>query len=62
MVKPPTLDFSSDHDVTFFFNIYLLLRDRVCAGKGKRERKTQNLKQVPGSGLSAQSLMWDLKS
>ena len=27
----------------------------------ERERETQNLKQVPGSELSAQSLMWGLK-
>ena len=27
-------------------------------GRGKRERETQNLKQAPGSELSAQSLMW----
>ena len=43
----------------FFFNLYLLLReretDRVRAGKGQREREMQNLKQAPGSELSAQS-------
>ena len=40
-------------------------RDRVQAGEGQREteterereRETQNLKQAPGSELSAQSLM-----
>ena len=26
-------------------------------GEGKKERETQNLKQAPGSELSAQSLM-----
>ena len=30
-------------------------RDRVWAGEGQRERETQNLKQSPGSELSAQS-------
>ena len=30
-------------------------------GRG-RERETQNLKQAPGSELSAQSLMWGLNS
>ena len=30
-------------------------RDRARAGEGQRERETQNLKQVPGSKLSAQS-------
>ena len=32
-------------------------RDRVQAGEEQRERETQNLKQAPGSELSAQSLM-----
>ena len=27
-------------------------------GRGQRERETQNLKQAPGSELSAQSTMW----
>ena len=31
------------------------MRDRTPAGEGQRERETQNLKQVPGSELSAQS-------
>ena len=30
-------------------------RDRVQVGEGQREGKTQNLKQIPGSELSAQS-------
>ena len=30
-------------------------RDRAWAGEGQRERETQNLKQAPGSELSAQS-------
>ena len=30
-------------------------RDRMLVGKGQRERETQNLKQAPGSKLSAQS-------
>ena len=30
-------------------------RDRAQAGEEQRERETQNLKQAPGSELSAQS-------
>ena len=30
-------------------------RDRVQVGEGQRERETQNLKEVPGSELSAPS-------
>ena len=29
-------------------------RDRAQVGEGQRERETQNLKQAPGSELSAQ--------
>ena len=44
--------------------MYLLLRDRdrAWAGEGQRERETQNVKQAPGSELSAQSPMWGLNS
>ena len=39
------------------FNIYSLLRDRerqsMSRGGEERERETQNLKQAPGSELSA---------
>ena len=40
-----------------FFYVYLFLRKkkRAQAGKGQRERKTQNLKQALSSELSAQS-------
>ena len=41
----------------FFFNVYLFLRQRERQheqGRG-RERETQNVKQAPGSELSAQS-------
>ena len=31
-------------------------------GKGQREREAENLKQVPGSELSAQSPTWGAKS
>ena len=43
----------------FFFNIYLLLRQRETEHEqgSIRERETQNLKQAPGSELSAQSPM-----
>ena len=36
-------------------------RERVLVGRG-RERKRQNLKQAPGSELSAQGLTWGLNS
>ena len=35
--------------------MFIFERDRVQAGQGQRERETQNLKQAPGSELSAQS-------
>ena len=48
------------------FNVYLFLReresDRAREGKGQRERETQNLKQAPGSELSAESPMWGSNS
>ena len=44
-----------------FLNIYLFLRNRerhsMSRVAGERERETQNLKQAPGSELSAQSPM-----
>ena len=33
-------------------------REREQTGEGQREGETQNLKQAPGSELSAQSLAW----
>ena len=42
--------------------IYFRERDRVETGEGQREREIQNLKQAPGSKLSAQSLMWGSNS
>ena len=47
-------------DVSFFFFFFLTFifeteRDRALTGEGQRERETQNLKQTPGSELSAQS-------
>ena len=48
-----------------FFNVCLFLRDRVrqtMSGEGRRERETQNLKQAPGSELSAQRLWPEPKS
>ena len=46
--------------IYFYFYIYLFLRDRVLAGEGQRQRETQNVKQAPGSELSAQSPMQGL--
>ena len=37
-------------------------RDREQVGKRQRERETQNLKQAPGSELSAQSPTWGSNS
>ena len=45
----------------YFLNFYFFLtererdRDRAWVGEGQRKRETQNLKQAPGSKLSAQS-------
>ena len=39
-----------------FIIFFVTERDRAQVGEGQRERETQNLKQVPGSKLSAQSL------
>ena len=47
--------------ILFFANVYLFLgqRETVCdAGKGHRQRETQNLKQFPGSELSTQRPTW----
>ena len=50
--------FLSACSITFFFNIYLFLKnrdsDRAQAEEGQREKETQNPKQVPAE-LSAQS-------
>ena len=44
-----------------FFKIFIFererQRDRIRAGEGQREKETQNLKQAPGSELSARSPM-----
>ena len=44
-----------------FFKLFLMSilgeRNRSWAGEGQNEQETQNLKQTPGSELSAQSLM-----
>ena len=37
-------------------------RDRARAGEGQKERETQNLKQAPGSELSAQNRTWGSNS
>ena len=47
--------------------VYFWERDRVGVGKGQREREIENLKQAPGSELTAQSLMqgsnsWTVRS
>ena len=45
-----------------FLNTFIFERDIAWAGEGQRENETQNLKQAPGSKLSAQSPMWGLHS
>ena len=53
----------------FFFDFFLMFyfifererereRDRQNVSRGGAERETQNLKQAPGSELSAHSLTW----
>ena len=46
----------------FYVCSFLKERDRAQAGVGRRERGTQNLKQAPGSELSAQSPTWGSNS
>ena len=40
--------------------MFIFEREKECASRGgaERERETQNLKQAPGSELSAHSLTW----
>ena len=40
---------------------FIFERERAQAGEGQRKRETQNLKQAPGSELSAQGLTWEMK-
>ena len=57
---------SSTYMIMLFINFLMFIfererekkreRERALAGEGPRERDTQNLKQVPSSELSAQSL------
>ena len=58
-MDPAQVPFSFLLLLLFFGNVYLFLRetetDRVQIGEGQREEETQNLKQAPGSELSAQS-------
>ena len=45
--------------IYLFFYVFILFlreRDRVSVGEGHRERETEDLKQAPGSELSAQNL------
>ena len=43
--------------------MFIFERDRVrMGGEAERERETHDLKQAPGSELSAQGLMWGLNS
>ena len=46
----------------FLTFLFIFERQSMSRGGAERERETQNLKQAPGSELSAQSLTWDLKS
>ena len=55
------------HKIIFLMFIYFdrereRERERAWVGEGQREGETQNLKEAPGSELSAQSPMWGLNS
>ena len=45
-----------------FLFIFETERDRAWAGEGQKEAKTPNMKQAPGSELSAQNPMWGSNS
>ena len=58
-----TSSFFNVYLFTYFknnFNIYLFLRDRDRARmeEGQRKRETKDLKQAPGSEMSAQRPLW----
>ena len=42
--------------------MFIFERDRAQVGEGQRKMETENLKQAPGSELSAQSLIQGLNS
>ena len=48
----------------FFFKFFLtfIFETESMKGEGQKEKETQNLKQAPGSGLSAQSPTWGSNS
>ena len=65
--KKAVKNFIEDKLTVLFFNffyVYLFLRQRETEHEqGRvRERETQNLKQAPGSELSAQSPTWGSNS
>ena len=47
--------------LSFFLHLFIFERQSVSGGETERERETQNLKQAPGSGLSAHSPTWGLE-
>ena len=59
MVSLASFPFFVNNFLKFLF-IFERERDRAREGKGQRERETQNVKQAPGSKLSAHSLTWGL--
>ena len=46
----------------FFTYLFILETESMSRGGAERERKTQNLKQAPGSELSAPNPIWGLSS
>ena len=58
------VNYFSSHLKKNFKNVDLFLRHQQSMSRrgAERERDTQNLKQAPGSELSAQSLTWGLNS
>ena len=42
----------------FLFLCLFIFERQSASGEGQRERETPNLKQAPGTELSAQSLTW----
>ena len=68
--SPFTLEILTSNFYLFIlmFNVYLFLRERErereseSRGEAEREKETQNLNQIPGSALSAQSLRRGLNS
>ena len=66
ILQYPTLNLIYAYVCIFnFFDVYFIFEretQRASRGGAERERETQNLKQAPGSELSAQSPTWGSNS